>query len=150
MSRRALQLLAPPAARLASPLALCSCRRPLQQRSLFLATSPSSLLSLSPFLSRSYASKKKGGKKSSAALEEEEDEPVAVKGKGGKKGKGKSSFVEDELAVADTGSDEGSFDLKTVEASMDDAVDKLRVGLKAVVGRVGKVSPGASFASLSG
>lgn len=117
---------------LATPrLAACSCRPALQQ-------APAAVCSPS-LLSRSYASKKsKGGKKAAAAFEED-DEPAPAKGKSGKKGKGKS-FAEEEVAAA--GGDEVRFDLKAVEQAMDEAVDKLRVGLKSVVGRVGRVSPG--------
>ena len=117
-----------PATRLSlrtTPRLACSCR-------------PAFVLSLSappyPFLSRSYAAKKSKGKRGTAVVQEEE-EVVLPRGKGVKKGKGK--FVEeDEVA-------EGvSFDLKALEKTMEDAVDRLRVGLKTVVGRVGRVSPG--------
>jgi hypothetical protein len=133
MSHALRALTRPSAARLlVTPrLAACSCRPALQQ-------APAAVFSPS-LLSRSYASKKsKGGKKAAAAVEEDDD-PTPAKGKGGKKGKGKS-FAEEE--VAGDGGDEVRFDLKAVEQAMDESVDKLRVGLKSVVGRVGRVSPG--------
>lgn len=134
MSQRALQTLLRPTARLLSPT-ICSCR-------VFrlAPTVPS------PFLSRAYASKKKAGKKNTAVIEDD-DEPAPV-AKGGKGKKGKGKFVEEDDAGAN-GEDQGSFDLKAVESSMDEAVDKLRVGLKSVVGRVGRVSPGASLQALA-
>jgi hypothetical protein len=97
---------------------------------------------------RFYAKKAKGGgagggKKGaskSVAAEIDQDEPSPVM-KGGKKGKGKGGFVQDmvEPTAADS---EGAYDLTALEKSMDDAVEKLRVGLKTVVGRVGRVTPG--------
>lgn len=110
----------------------CNCRPSLQSNSSVSAAASSLLI-------RSYASKKSKGKKSGAAAVEEDDDFAPAKGKGGKKGKGKS-FAEDEVASA--GSEEVRFDLKAVEVAMDESVDKLRVGLKSVVGRVGRVSPG--------
>lgn len=93
---------------------------------------------------RGYASKKKGGGKkgqSDAYDEDTVDEPErVVKGKGVKKGKG--GFASEEVASETTGGGSGSYEAGRLEKGMDEAVDKLRVGLKAVVGRVGRVSPG--------
>lgn len=135
MSRAALRSLVRPSAHaLSTPrLAACRCRPSLQPLT-------PAILAPSSLLVRSYASKKSKGGKKSAATFEEDDEPALAKGGKGKKGKGKS-FVEEEVVAG--GGDEVRFDLKAVELSMNEAVDKLRVGLKSVVGRVGRVSPGA-------
>lgn len=145
MSTRALQVLARPILHVRT----CTCRVILPSRVI-----PSqSSITVSLLRTRLYAKKAKGGgssgggkKGSSKSAALDDDEPVAVKGGGGgKKGKGKGGFVEDmiEPNVADS---EGQFDLTKLETTMDDAVEKLRVGLKSVVGRVGRVTPGQSSA----
>lgn len=127
----------------------CICHLNFISSPLLLHPSPTS----TPFpqlQTRSYASKKKGGgggkKGQSEAFEEDSEEPErVVKGKGVKKGKG--GFASEEVAnetsgYGSSGNGNGSFDAGRLEKGMDEAVDKLRVGLKAVVGRVGRVSPG--------
>jgi hypothetical protein len=139
MSRHALSRLVLPNLRTLVPIAYrpspCSCRPAYAAPSL-------------PFLlpqSRSYASKKKGKRSSASTADDDDDDdaPAASqpKGKGVKKGKAQFNTEEDQAA---NGGDAvvGAFDMKLLEASMDDAVQKLRVALKSVVGRVGRVSPG--------
>lgn len=126
----------PASARLVPTLPLCRCR-------LAPVLAPQHVLGgLAPSLSRSYASKK--SKKGAATFDDDADvAEIEAKGKG-KKGKGKGKALLDEAdLVADAHSD-GVFDLGKLEESMVDAVGKLRVGLKTVVGRVGRVTPGAS------
>lgn len=66
-----------------------------------------------------------------------EEEELAETTSKGKKGKGKSSARESEATTV-----QEAFDLNALERSMGEAVDKLRVALKAIVGRVGRLSPG--------
>ncbi|KAL8276164.1 hypothetical protein RQP46_011422 [Phenoliferia psychrophenolica] len=126
----------PATSRLAPTLPLCGCS--VLARPSLAAASPLRVASaLSPRLSRSYASKK--SKKGAAAVQEDEADEVEVEGKG-KKGKGKGKGKEAEVVVS-AGGGEGVFDLEKLEESMVDAVGKLRVNLKTVVGRVGRVTP---------
>ncbi|TNY23340.1 ribosome recycling factor-domain-containing protein [Rhodotorula diobovata] len=60
------------------------------------------------------------------------------KGKGKKHGKG---HLVTEQELLDTQLPGEQFELKVLETNMSDAVDRLRVALKQVVGRVGRVSP---------
>ncbi|SCV67062.1 BQ2448_5708 [Microbotryum intermedium] len=85
---------------------------------------------------RGYAKAKSKTARSKAS---ESTEDFAFAAVDTKKGKGKAKFVQ----AQDLASDEsaGVYDLKALEASMDDSVDKLRISLKAIVGRVGRVSP---------
>ena len=95
-------------------------------------------LSLSPILvpsHRSYAKKVKNNSSARAEVQEGPEELFSKQKKG--KGKGKSFATEDELDLSGA-----KFNLAAIEADMEDAIDKLRVGLKSVVGRVGRVSPG--------
>lgn len=62
------------------------------------------------------------------------------KGKGKKHGKG---HLVTEQELLDTQLPGEQFELKVLETNMSDAVDRLRVALKQVVGRVGRVSPSA-------
>ena len=84
---------------------------------------------------RSYAKKVKHSSSARAEPREEPEEAYSKQKKG--KGKGKSFATED-----DVDSSVGKFDLAAIETSMEESIDKLRVGLKSVVGRVGRVSPG--------
>ncbi|GAA5901987.1 Rrf1p [Sporobolomyces salmoneus] len=98
-------------------------------------------LPLSPPLSFSRTKKTKASKKSAATLYQEGDEEYADgpgKGKGGKKGKGKM-LTEDELTDMQLPGEK--FELKVLEERMKDGIERLRVSLKTVVGRVGRVSP---------
>lgn len=96
--------------------------------------------------SRSYAAKKKSSKGSKSTAAVEEDDYVDMHSKTGKKGKGKgksnSAFMDDDELDSTEKDDQGSFDLPGLEKNMDEVIDKLRVGLKNVVGRVGRVSAG--------
>lgn len=96
---------------------------------------------LLPLHARLYASKKSKGNNKKPSKQLEDDDEVydaPSKAKGAKKGKAK--FVQDDdAAMAEA--DEGVY-FKVYELSMDEAVDRLKVGLKSVVGRVGRVSPG--------
>ncbi|SGY40147.1 BQ5605_C003g02329 [Microbotryum silenes-dioicae] len=85
---------------------------------------------------RSYA---KGKSKKATSKVSEPAEDVTSSDADTKRGKGKAKFVQAQQLTNDENL--GVCDLKTLEASMDEAVDKLRVSLKAVVGRVGRVSP---------
>ncbi|KAK4701881.1 ribosome recycling factor, partial [Phenoliferia sp. Uapishka_3] len=76
----------------------------------------------------------------SAVAAEAEEEEVETKQKG-KKGKGKGKALLDEADVVAGGLTEGAFDLEKLDEGMVDVVGKLRVGLKTVVGRVGRVTP---------
>lgn len=139
-----------------APLRICSCSYSRPTSSSRSTGSRQSIPISTPFLTRSYASKKgKGSKKSAAVEEEDDDSPVEEVrggkergGSGGKKGKGKS--FNDNFDSNDTvgGGVKEAFDLKALELTMEEAVDKLRIALKSVVGRVGRVSPG-SFAICS-
>lgn len=84
---------------------------------------------------RSYAKKVKNSSSSRAEPQEEPEEVYSKQKKG--KGKGKSFATEEEVETS-----VGKFDLAAIETSMEESIDKLRVGLKSVVGRVGRVSPG--------
>lgn len=103
---------------------------------------PRSTLSLSTphitstlLFARGYASKKKLNTKGVPAEEDETTESGNVSK--GKKGKGKLFAEESQVAVANE-----AFDLKLSERNMGEAIDKLRVALKVIVGRVGRLSPG--------
>lgn len=140
----------------ASRSALLSLRSPsaaLSARAL-LRSSPSAVC---PILSSSFHSSslllKKGGKsdkgnnkkQKAAAIEDEfEEEEVSWEGKG-KKGKGKGKLVSGHgrEVEEEVGNKQVSlYDLAGYEAQMEDAVERMRVGFKTVVGRVGRVSPG--------
>lgn len=135
----------------------CYCQfSPIQSSTtLNFNSSPSSSCFVS-IQSRSYASKKgKGassGKGSKQVEVEEEDDYTPVKGKGIKKGKG-LGFNDDSSAsstsTASGSAGEGVFDMKLLEKNMDESIEKLRINLKTVVGRVGRVSPGKSPLLLS-
>ena len=84
---------------------------------------------------RSYAKKVKNSSSNRVEAQEEPEESYSKQKKG--KGKGKSFATEDEIDLSGA-----KFDLAAIELSMEEAIDKLRVGLKSVVGRVGRVSPG--------
>lgn len=106
--------------------------------------------SSSLLLSRSYASKKsakqgKGNKKQAAKEELDEFEADETEWVGGKGKKGKGKLVsghgrEQEEAVGNH--QVSTYELKAFEVQMDESVERMRVGLKTVVGRVGRVSPG--------
>lgn len=130
----------------------CYCQfSPIQSSSLNFNSSTSSSTSFKSIQSRSYASKK--GKSSSSGKSSKQEEPeeedyTPVKGKGIKKGKGSgfndtSNSSSGSSSGEDTG--EGIFDLKVLERNMDESIEKLRINLKTVVGRVGRVSPGTFF-----
>lgn len=148
---------------MANPTGLLRLARPasLLTRSVQLSARPALLTAFPPrapapssaFHSSALALKKssKQGKpnKNKVAkeeLEEFEDEEVEWSGKG-KKGKGKGKLVsghgrENEEAV---GNHQVSlYELSGYEKQMDDGVERMRVGLKGVVGRVGAVRPGKS------
>lgn len=94
---------------------------------------------LRPIISRGYAKKKENRSK---AFKAEEDEPVQAM-KAEKKGKGKGkSFVDDSSAE-----NVGIYEIESIQSVMSDSVNKLRVSLKSVVGRVGRVSPGSFLCS---
>jgi ribosome recycling factor len=85
--------------------------------------------------------KTKASKKSAATQFQEDDDYEAGPGKGhgGKKGKGRLLTEEDLTDMQLPGE---KFELKVLEERMKDGIEKLRVNLKTVVGRVGRVSPG--------
>lgn len=85
--------------------------------------------------------KTKASKKSAATQFQEDDDYEAGPGKGhgGKKGKGRL-LTEDDLTDMQLPGEK--FELKVLEERMKDGIEKLRVNLKTVVGRVGRVSPG--------
>ena len=97
-----------------------------------LASSPSPLPSL-------VRTKKTKAKKQD---DPDYDPTPPSKGKGKKHGKG---HMVTEQELLDTQLPGEQFELKQLEDNMDQAVDRLRVALKQVVGRVGRVSPGASL-----
>lgn len=143
MSYRAVQSVLRPATRLAtscSPSLRSACPRPSSLLPLS-SSSPTPLPLLHLRTKKTKASTKKG---KPAVEEDDEFEPAPGqskgKGGGGKKGKGKG-FVEEELL--DTQLPGEVFELKVLEQRMAESVDRLRVGLKQVVGRVGRVTPGA-------
>lgn len=100
--------------------------------------------------SRSYAPKKKASKNSKSTSVSDDDLPPSHSKTGKSKGKGTSAFlVEDEGDRRDASQAAGpAFDLGAHEMEMDKVVDRLRVSLKTVVGRVGKVSAGTWSDSL--
>ncbi|BGP19025.1 hypothetical protein JCM10213_009265 [Rhodosporidiobolus nylandii] len=136
MSARSIQSVLRPAVRLAaSQPALLRCAAPLSALGPSSSSSPTAL----PLLHLRTKKTKASNKKPAKPFEDEETDDVAPgKGKGGKKGKGKM-LTEEELA--DTQLPGEVFELKVLEGKMADAVDRLRVGLKQVVGRVGRVTP---------
>lgn len=139
-----------------SSRALQSLIRPAFRQSACVVCRPSTRLQSPPpavaAASRTYAKKAKSGSSahhkkgsSSKAVEEQQNVVAAAKGK---KGKGKGGFLDtDPDAMVETvAADEvGVYDLKILETEMDNAIERLRVGLKSVVGRVGRVSPGEFF-----
>lgn len=90
--------------------------------------------------------KTKASKKSAATLYQEGDEEYADgpgKGKGGKKGKGKMLVTNEEERGFESMQLPGEkFDSRVLDDRMKDGIERLRVNLKTVVGRVGRVSPG--------
>ncbi|KAM0746253.1 ribosome recycling factor [Meredithblackwellia eburnea MCA 4105] len=137
--------------RVPSRSSLCTtCNHPTPLLLLVRRPPPPPITTTTLGLARTYASKKKsgGGKKvagiSSSSKkgiqEEEEDEDYAGR-KGKKKKGGGKAFEEDEDDDERAGETEARFDLKLLEREMDEAVTRLRVALKTVVGRVGRVSP---------
>ncbi|GAA5885034.1 hypothetical protein JCM6882_007203 [Rhodosporidiobolus microsporus] len=138
MSHRAVAAALRPAARLATaPASLLRCACPRALPSALLApTFSSPSLPLVHLRTKKTKASKKPGKQ---VVEEDDDfEPAPGKGKGGKKGKGKM-LTEEELS--DTQLPGEVFELKKLEERMADAVGRLRVGLKQVVGRVGRITP---------
>ncbi|GAA5829015.1 hypothetical protein JCM11251_004098 [Rhodosporidiobolus azoricus] len=140
MSSRAIATLFRPVARLATAqpaLLRCACPRTLAHS----FTSPT-FSSPSPALVQYRGKKTKASNKKGKQVVEEEDEfdadAAPGKGKGGKKGKGKM-LTEEELQDMQLPGE--VFELKKLEERMAEAVDRLRVGLKQVVGRVGRVTP---------
>ncbi|GAA6010897.1 hypothetical protein JCM11491_004590 [Sporobolomyces phaffii] len=96
-------------------------------------------LALCP-VSFSRSKKTKASKKSAATQFQEDDDYDAGpgKGKGGKKGKGKL-LTEDDLTDMQLPGEK--YESKVLLDRMDQGIDRLRVSLKTVVGRVGRVSP---------
>ncbi|BGP45474.1 hypothetical protein JCM10450v2_001293 [Rhodotorula kratochvilovae] len=106
-----------------------------------LAALPPRLALISPSASSSpllVRTKKTKAKKPAQQDDDDFDPAPPAKGKGKKGGKG-HLLTEDQLL--DTQLPGEQFELKRLEADMENAVDRLRVGLKQVVGRVGRVSP---------
>ncbi|GAA6012642.1 hypothetical protein JCM10207_009066 [Rhodosporidiobolus poonsookiae] len=132
MASRTVFTLLRPATRLASPQ-LAALRRALPTALPPLASSALPLVHL-----RTKKTKASNKKPAKPFDEDVDDGPAPGKGKGGKKGKGKL-LTEDDLT--DTQLPGEVFELKVLEAKMTDAVDRLRVGLKQIVGRVGRISP---------
>ncbi|GAA5924998.1 Rrf1p [Sporobolomyces koalae] len=127
MSLRSLESILRPTLRVAT-------RRPI------LAVRPPVAL-VSPVAFVPLRGKKTKASKKSAATQFQEDEDYDAgpgKGKGGKRGKGKL-LTEDELTDMQLPGEK--FELKVLDERMRDCIDKLRVNLKTVVGRVGRVSP---------
>ncbi|GAA6060290.1 hypothetical protein JCM10212_002931 [Sporobolomyces blumeae] len=94
-----------------------------------------------PSLPLSIRTKKTKASKKSAASQFQEDDDYEAgpgKGKGGKKGKGKL-LTEDDLTDMQLPGEK--FELTKLEDKMVDGIERLRVNLKTVVGRVGRVSP---------
>ncbi|GJN88037.1 hypothetical protein Rhopal_000993-T1 [Rhodotorula paludigena] len=136
MSSRVVHSLVRPALRVAAqrapPLA-SACPRAAAVASSAPRPSPASFVPL-------RTKKTKASKKPAAQAFEEDDDYEAGpgKGKGGKRGKGKM-LTEDELLDKQLPGEQ--FELKKLEKDMADSIDRLRVSLKQVVGRVGRVSP---------
>ncbi|BGO88935.1 hypothetical protein JCM10020v2_000555 [Rhodotorula toruloides] len=101
-------------------------------------SSPSPLNSLQVRTKKTKAGKKggKGGNKGREEEEDEEDEHVVVQVS--RKGKGKHVVEED---LTDTQLPGEQFELKKLEKDMSEAIDRLRVSLKQIVGRVDTVKP---------
>jgi hypothetical protein len=101
-------------------------------------SSPSPLTSLQIRTKKTKAGKKggKGGNKGREEEEDEEDEHVVVQVS--RKGKGKHIVEED---LTDTQLPGEQFELKKLEKDMAEAIDRLRVSLKQIVGRVDTVKP---------
>ena len=89
---------------------------------------------LAPVLPR-YASKKATKKPRTAAASEEDDTIVYQT-----KGKGKNKQQRAEI-ITETQLPGEKFDLSVLESNMERAIERLRVALKGVVGRVGRISP---------
>ncbi|CEQ39071.1 SPOSA6832_00585 [Sporobolomyces salmonicolor] len=133
MSQRAIHAFVRPAFRSAL-LAQAPLRRPghpLLVSLLPALPAPSSPSSLLVRTKKTKASKK--------STEEDDDGDAGPgKGKGGKRGKGKL-LTEDDLTDKQLPGER--FELKKLEERMGDSIGKLRVGLKTVVGRVGRITP---------
>lgn len=121
----------------------CRCHVLRRPDTFLLSPSQPNLLSLNTTFARGYASKKKGKKETSEDVEEEE-ESHTPRAKSGKKGKGRGKEVEPQGSGSEGAE---AFDLAKLETGMEDAVERLRVALKTVVGRVGRVSAGECFSS---
>lgn len=101
----------------------------------------SSVLTLKKSAKQGKPNKNKVAKEEAEEFEEEE---VEWSGKG-KKGKGKGKLVSGHgrEIEEEVGNHQVSLhELSGYEKQMDEGVDRMRVGLKTVVGRVGRVSPG--------
>ena len=87
---------------------------------------------------------KKGGKGRQAFAQEDDDaddvEESVGKGKG--KGKGKSGKGGKSAAVEEDEGTSPEFDAESMSTKMDVSIEKLRVSVAALVGRVGRVTPG--------
>ncbi|GAA5902801.1 hypothetical protein JCM5296_002885 [Sporobolomyces johnsonii] len=133
MSQRAIHALLRPALRSAAltPAPLRCAARPLLVARLPALPAPALPSPLFVRTKKTKASKK--------STEEDDDYDAAPgKGKGGKKGKGKL-LTEDDLTNKQLPGE--NFELKKLEERMEDSIGKLRVGLKTVVGRVGRITP---------
>ncbi|GAA5871924.1 hypothetical protein JCM8547_003305 [Rhodosporidiobolus lusitaniae] len=137
MSLRSIGSAFKPATRLATQATRTSFPRPL----LALSSSSSAPSSPSPSLVVLRTKKTKASTKPGKKAKEDDDEfehDAPGKGKGGKKGKGKLLTDNDLTDMQLPGE---VFELKVLEQRMADSVERLRVGLKQVVGRVGRVTP---------
>lgn len=80
-------------------------------------------------------------KKTKVAKHKDDPPEPSRSGAGGKKGKGKGYMLtEDDLLDRQLPGEH--FELQVLEGRMKEVIERLRVSLKTVVGRVGRVSPG--------
>ncbi|GAA5970001.1 hypothetical protein JCM3765_007273 [Sporobolomyces pararoseus] len=139
MSYRTIQTLLRPTFRTIS-----SSSSPIVGRSTILPSSSTTTTLPLPLLFLTTRGKKTKASKKSAATLHQEGDPEYVDGpgksKGGKKGKGKFSTEQDLKDLQQLPGEK--FDSKELELRMkEQGIEKLRIGLKTVVGRVGRVSP---------
>ncbi|POY76139.1 hypothetical protein BMF94_0862 [Rhodotorula taiwanensis] len=112
---------------------LLSAPAPVPARIVASALSASSAHSSPPSLTFVRTKKTKPSKQT-------EDAPDGGRGSAGKKGKGKGKMLtEDDLLERQLPGEH--FELKVLEERMQEAIDRLRVSLNAVVGRVGRITP---------
>lgn len=98
---------------------------------------PAASIPCAPVILPRYASKKAGKKARIQQNKEEDMETVVIQTKG--KGKGKQRASEE--TITDQSLPGEKFSLAALEFNMQNSIERLRVALKPVVGRVGRISP---------